>query len=307
MLTADLRTRMATWLCLVMACFLTACASVPNPDVIAGVADPYENWNRKVFAMNDAIDGAVIKPVASGYKTVVPEPVRTCIGNIFSNVGDVFNAANNLLQGKFKEAGSDVCRIAINSTIGLFGCFDVASELGFEKHQEDFGQTLAVWGVGAGPYIVLPFFGPSTVRDGAAFAVELYLDPWGYIKPIRLRNGIRVARVIDKRSQLLEATDLADGAALDKYSFYRDAYLQRRRYLVYDGDPPDEPLPKYEDEPSQPNAMNERLERAEADQVALSQDASTSTVKIASGALMTVLPKLQQGPLRTEASSLIDN
>lgn len=250
MLITALCTRMATWLCLAIACFLTACASVPNPDVIAGVADPYENWNRKVFAVNDAIDSAVIKPVATGYKKALPEPIRSCIGNIFSNVGDIFNAANNLLQGKVKDAGSDVCRIAINSTLGLFGCFDIASELGFEKHQEDFGQTLAVWGVGAGPYIVLPFFGPSTVRDGSALAIELYYDPWGYIKPIRLRNSIRVARVIDKRSQLLEATDLADGAALDKYKFYRDGYLQRRRYLVYDGEPPDEPAPKYEDEPA---------------------------------------------------------
>jgi phospholipid-binding lipoprotein MlaA len=170
---------------------------------------------------------------------------------LFANGGDIFNAANNALQGKFKDAGSDLCRVAINSTVGLLGCFDVATELGFEKHTEDFGQTLATWGVGAGPYIVLPFLGASTVRDSVGTITELYLDPFGQIPSIRVRNSVRALKLVDKRAILLEATDFADDAALDKYKFYRDAYLQRRRYLIYDGDPPDDPAPKYDDEEKQ--------------------------------------------------------
>ncbi|RCS57609.1 VacJ family lipoprotein [Parvibium lacunae] len=254
---------MRHWLLLWLACVLLlalgGCAVTPKPDVVAGVADPYESMNRKVFAFNDALDKAIFKPVATGYKTVMPEPVRTCVSNIFGNIADIYTAVNNALQGKFKEAGSDLCRVAINSTLGLLGCFDVATELGFEKHNEDFGQTLATWGVGAGPYLVLPFFGPSTLRDSTNVVIDWATYPVNQITPIYVRNSVRALRLIDTRALLLEASNLADDAALDKYQFIRDAYLQRRRYLIYDGDPPEEPLPKYEDETVPPASQAEPI------------------------------------------------
>ncbi|GAB4465138.1 MAG: hypothetical protein OHK0044_03390 [Burkholderiaceae bacterium] len=215
-----------------------ACATIP-PDAGRDPVDPLERVNRHVFEFNDRVDRAVLKPIAQGYVTVVPDPVRGCVSNFFANLGDVSNAANNLLQGKPVEAVSDICRIAINTTIGLLGCFDVASKMGLEKHNEDFGQTLGRWGLGSGAYLVLPVLGPSTVRDAVGRVPDAYVDPArAGGDSVRARNTLFALETIDLRARLLDAERLLEAAALDKYRFTRDAYLQRRRNLVYDGNPP---------------------------------------------------------------------
>jgi|SRR5882672_5965025 len=227
------------------------CASIP-PDAGKNPSDPWEVYNRHMFEFNERADQYVLTPVAKGYSKVVPEPVRDCIGNIFRNLGDVGNAINNLLQGKPYEATSDICRIAINSTVGLLGCFDVASKVGLTRSNEDFGQTLGRWGVGSGPYFVLPLLGPNTVRDTFGRVADYYVDPVSYID----RNAYEIAalslRLIDLRANLLQASRLLEGAALDKYQFVRDGYLQLRRNLIYDGNPPREKEPdEPPDEPSE--------------------------------------------------------
>ncbi|HYC48718.1 MAG TPA: VacJ family lipoprotein [Burkholderiales bacterium] len=201
-------------------------------------ADPFERVNRAIYGFNERVDKTVLEPVAKGYRFVLPNFVRTGVGNMFSNVSEVRNVLNNTLQGKFTDAYSDVGRLTINSTLGLLGFFDIASEAGIEKHREDFGQTLGVWGVGQGPFIMLPLFGPSTVRDTAGWGVDLYTDPVRAIDPTRAQNQIRGTRLVQRRSELLDAKKIIDAAALDEYQFVRDAYLQRRRNLVYDGKPP---------------------------------------------------------------------
>lgn len=222
-----------------------ACATIP-PDAGRNPADPLEVYNRNVFEFNDRADEYVIRPVAEGYVKVVPEPVRDCVGNVFRNLGDIGNAVSNLLQGKAYEAGSDICRVVINSTVGLLGCFDVASKMGLIRSNEDLGQTFGRWGVGPGPYFVLPLLGPSSVRDTVGRVGDVYADPISYINSSTEEIVAQVVRVVDIRAGLLEASRLIEGAALDKYQFVRDAYLQRRRNLVYDGNPPhekpDEPL-----------------------------------------------------------------
>lgn len=212
---------------------MSACATThDNP------RDPWEGVNRSVFSFNEGLDKAIIKPVAQGYDYVAPVPVKTGIGNFFSNIGDVFIAVNNLLQGKVNDAASDTGRVMINTTVGILGLFDVASELGLEKHEEDFGQTLGRWGVGDGPYVVLPLFGPRTLRDTAGLAVDLYVDPVANEGHVATRNTLTTTRLVDQRADLLPADKVIEGAALDKYSYLRDAYLQRRKSLIYDGKPP---------------------------------------------------------------------
>jgi phospholipid-binding lipoprotein MlaA len=203
--------------------------------------DPLEGFNRAVYGLNDKLDRALFKPIAKGYEKVLPEVVRSCISNGFGNVQDVPASLNNFLQGKFKDGGSDMCRVAINSTVGVLGCFDVASKWGFEKHNEDFGQTLGVWGVPSGPYIVIPFFGPSTFRDGPALFVDAYMDPTHYIPFVAWRNRLYGLRLVDKRAAALDTTNFIDNAALDPYVFVRDAFLSRRRSLVNDGREPAAP------------------------------------------------------------------
>lgn len=216
------------------------CATIP-PDAGSNPVDPLERMNRHVFEFNDRVDRAVLKPVAQGYVAVVPEPVRGCVSNFFANLGDVSNAANNLLQGKPVEAVSDICRIAINTTVGVLGCFDVASKMGLEKHNEDFGQTLGRWGLGSGAYLVLPLLGPSSVRDAVGRVPDAYVDPANAAgDDARARNALFAIETIDLRARLLDAGRLLEAAALDKYRFTRDAYLQRRRNLVHDGNPPRE-------------------------------------------------------------------
>jgi len=234
---------------LVLLAFLTGCATVP-PNAGQDPRDPLESFNRQVFEFNEGLDKVVLKPLAQVYDKVVPVPVQECLSNGFSNLREPSNALNNLLQGKGSTAVSDVCRFAVNTTVGLLGCFDVATRMGLEKSREDFGQTLAVWGVGNGPFLVLPLFGPSTIRDTAGIGVESVLDVNFWIENVSVRNTIFAVRTISFRHELLKTDDLISGAALDKYTFIRDGYLQRRRNLVYDGNPPREKDPyDEEDEP----------------------------------------------------------
>ena len=206
--------------------------------------DPLEGFNRAMYAFNDGLDEAVVKPVSRAYKAVAPDPLRGMVRNFFSNIDDVFNGLNNLLQGKPLDAVTDWARFGFNTVFGVFGINDVASEMGLEKHNEDFGQTFAVWGVGDGPYLVLPFFGPYTLRDSAGLVLDWESDPVVRARPIALRNSLIATRFVSKRTDLLDASRVFDTAALDRYVFLRDAYLQRRRSLIYDGNPPRERRPQ---------------------------------------------------------------
>ncbi|MEN7528965.1 MULTISPECIES: VacJ family lipoprotein [unclassified Cupriavidus] len=234
----------------VAAFALAGCATGPQ----ANPADPLEPFNRGVSTFNDNLDRYALKPVAEGYQNVVPSPVRTAVGNFFSNISDVYSAGNNLLQGKPTRAMEDTMRVAINSVLGIGGLIDIATPAGLPKYKEDFGQTLGVWGVPTGPYLVLPLFGPSSVRDASGMVVDRFMDPTFYISPWTASLAVSGVRVVDGRAQLLGASNLIEAAALDKYSFLRDSYLQRRQYLIYDGNPPkskddeddgdDKPAPK---------------------------------------------------------------
>lgn len=211
---------------------LGGCATGGNP------RDPIEGFNRSVFAFNEGVDKAVLKPVAKGYDNVMPTPVKTGVSNFFGNVADVFIGVNNVLQGKVTDGASDFGRVVVNSTIGILGLIDVASDFGLEKHDEDFGQTFGRWGAEPGAYVVVPFFGPRDVRDTFGLAVDLYADPVGHLNNVAARNSLAATRVVSDRASLLPAEKVIEEAALDKYSYLRDAYFQRRRNLVYDGAPP---------------------------------------------------------------------
>lgn len=200
--------------------------------------DPIEGFNRAMFGFNEAFDEAIGKPVATAYRDVIPDPVRTWVRNFFANIGDLFIGANNLLQGKPGEALSDWARFAFNTTLGLLGINDIASEMGFEKHDEDFGQTFGRWGAPDGAYIVWPFLGPSTLRDTVGLVFDIGLDPVWRHEPRDPRRFMLTLRAVGRRADLLDASRILEEAALDKYVFQRDAYLQRRRSLIYDGNPP---------------------------------------------------------------------
>jgi len=218
-------------LCVVV---LTGCATGTNP------RDPFERVNRGIYDVNEAVDRTWLRPAAHVYRTAVPQFVRSSVSNFFSNLNDIVVALNNLLQGKFTAAYTDLGRIAMNSTLGIGGLFDIASEAGIEKHEEDFGQTLGYWGVGDGPFIMLPFFGPSTARDAVGRVVDYQADLVGYVDPVHDRNILFGLRILNRRAELLDASTVLQTAALDPYEFVRDAYLQRRRNLIYDGTPPPE-------------------------------------------------------------------
>lgn len=226
---------------LALACMLLGlgvlggCAATSNDP-----RDPLESLNRGIHTFNDGVDTMFIKPAAEVYQGVLPDVVRTGVSNVFSNLNDVIVALNNLLQGKVTAALSDFSRVLVNTTIGLLGIFDVATQAGLEKHDEDFGQTLGWWGVGDGPYIVLPFLGPSTARDTVGRVADYKVDPVTYIDPSHDRNIVQALRLINRRAELLSASRILAVAALDEYEFVRDAYLQRRRNLIYDGNPPRE-------------------------------------------------------------------
>ncbi len=219
---------------------LGGCASAShNPQ------DPFEAFNRGVFQFNDVVDKAVVKPVARTYNTLFPAPGRMMVSNFFSNLDDVVVAANDLLQLKVVRAIADVGRIVVNSTAGLYGLVDVASRVGLKKHNEDFGQTLGYWGVGNGPYLVLPILGPSTVRDGIGDYADSYLGPSKNVDDVVARNQLLAGDMLDTRARLLDKESVLGEAMIDRYSFIRDSYLQYRLNRVYDGNPPRK---KYDDE-----------------------------------------------------------
>jgi phospholipid-binding lipoprotein MlaA len=203
--------------------------------------DPLEPINRKVFVFNRKLDDYVLKPAATTYQKVVPTYFQDGIHNVFSNVRDVWSAANLLLQGRGADGLNEVLRVGVNSTFGLLGWLDVASEMGILRHSEDLGQTLGRWGVGPGPYIVWPVLGSSTLRDSADIPASWYVAPEPYIDDIPARNLTRALDLVSTRASLLSASNLLDEVSLDPYTFTRDGYLQRRRNQVYDGDPPEEP------------------------------------------------------------------
>lgn len=207
------------------------CASLPGPDP----RDPLEPVNRQITQFNDEFDSILLKPVATVYQQAVPPLLRTGVSNFFGNLGDVWYFVNSLLQLRLQEAGDNFARVQINTFFGLGGIFDVASDLNIERHREDFGQTLGRWGVPSGPYVVLPFFGPSTVRDGLALWVDFQGDiVWVLPTSIANRNTLYVVRTVDKRANLLRVGTVIEQAALDKYTFTREAYLQRRRAEIFD-------------------------------------------------------------------------
>jgi len=224
---------------------LTGCATGPN----ANPRDPLEPFNRGVYHLNDAVDRAVLKPVATAYRDVLPSPIRTGVNNFFGNLQDAWSAVNSALQLKGEAAGNNLVRFGVNTFLGLGGVLDIASEMRIERHTEDFGQTLGYWGVGAGPYIVLPLLGPSTVRDTAALPVDAQGNLVSGISDVATRNSATALNLLDRRARLLDATQLLDQVALDPYTFTRDAHLQRRRNSVYDGNPPDEVEPVPAGEP----------------------------------------------------------
>ena len=229
------------------AAVLVGCASIPA-GVEPSPSDPWEPFNRSVFEFNEGLDAYLLKPVVSGYRFVLPEFVREGIYNFFSNYNDIYTALNNLLQGKPAYAFNDLMRVVVNTTFGLGGFIDMATPGGLEKHKEDWGQTFGVWGVPSGPYVVLPFFGPSSVRDTFGTVADLETDYlFKYIPDVGLRNSITGLRVVNARNTYYEAGDLLDGAAIDKYSFMRDAYTQRRAYQINEGrDDEEPPMPIYE-------------------------------------------------------------
>ena len=239
-MTISLRTGAA----LVAVAVLAGCSTMRSPDP----RDPWEGLNRATYEFNDGFDKVLLKPVAEGYRFVLPTPARTAVTNFFANLKDPWIALNQLMQGKPRLAIDDLGRFVWNSTFGLLGLIDVASDMGLPKHNEDFGQTLAVWGADFGPYLVLPILGPSSVRDGVGLIPDAYAYlPWQIPKwadfehRVTWQWSLTGLDLVQTRANLLDASDILEEAALDRYAFLRNAYFQRRRYLIYDGDPP--PLP----------------------------------------------------------------
>lgn len=214
------------------------CATVNG--VNGEVHDPLESYNRAVYGINDALDALVLKPVAEGYVAIVPDPVRDWVRNFFANLDDLIIGLNNLLQGKPLDAATDWMRFAVNTIFGFGGINDFASAMGLEKHDEDFGQTFGRWGMDYGAYIVWPLFGSSTIRDSLGALIYYSVDPVWQFRPTDTRNALFVMRGVSKRADLLVASNILEQAALDKYIFQRDAYIARRRDLIYDGRPPRE-------------------------------------------------------------------
>jgi len=219
----------------VAVALLAGCAGAPSRE------DPFEPMNRALYQFHDTVDTAVVKPVAQAYIDVVPQLIRTGVSNVFNNIEDLISALNGLLQGKLDKLDNDLARVLLNTAFGLGGIFDLASMVGLERGNEDFGQTFGAWGLPQGPYLFVPFFGPTTVRDGSGAIVRVMVGPVGYIGDVAVRNSLYGVGAVDLRAQALSAGAIVDTAALDRYLFIRNAYLQRRRYLLYDGKPPPEP------------------------------------------------------------------
>lgn len=213
---------------------------VATPVLAADDIDPWEPFNRKVHAFNESLDDAVLRPVATAWRDVVPDPLRTVVGNVFGNVEDAWSALNQLLQAKPGPAVTMTVRFAVNTVVGLGGVLDVASEMGLERQSEDLGQTLGRWGVGPGPYLVLPVIGPKSLRDAAAWPIDRMVTLPGVVDDTAWRWSLTGVEVVHNRANLLGASALMEQIALDRYTFARDGYLARRRNLVYDGEPPEE-------------------------------------------------------------------
>jgi len=240
---------------LALTLLATGCASVPNPTP----GDPLESYNRSMFTINEAVDKAIFKPLAKGYQAVTPGPVRSCISNIFSNVGDLFSSLHSFLQGRAHDGVNSFGRVLLNSTLGLGGCLDLASKKGVPRIPNDLGTTLGVWGVGNGPYIVLPLLGSSTLRDGAGVGISAWTNTttngalFTQVDNVPVRNSIFALGTVDLRAGLMDADNMVNRIALDRYSFIRDAYLQRRTAMVQGqigrSTPTDDDdmLPDYED------------------------------------------------------------
>ena len=226
------RVLLATWITALAGCATVPGAAAPPKE------DPWENFNRKVFSFNEAVDEAVLKPVAIAYRKVVPELVRTGVSNVLGNIGDAWSAANHLLQGKLGPGLDMGMRVLSNTIFGLGGLLDPATEMGLTRRSEDFGQTLGRWGLGPGPYLVLPLLGPSTLRDSGALLVDRQAAASTLTSRDALAYGITTLEVVSLRASLLGTTDLLDAVALDRYTFWRQAYLSRRLDAVYDGAPP---------------------------------------------------------------------
>lgn len=222
---------------LALAILANGCASVPSE--YRDPRDPWQPYNRAMFKFNTDFDNAFIKPTAQAYQKVMPEPVNRSVTNFFDNIADLTSAVNNLLQFKLSRTGSDLSRVVVNSTVGVLGLFDVATNMGIPSYKEDFGQTLGYWGFGQGPYFVMPIIGPSSVRDTLGFAGDVVVDPFYSLNKEKIYWSFIALRVIDQRAGLLTAGEIFDQAAIDRYSFVRDAYLQRRANDVRDGDPAD--------------------------------------------------------------------
>ena len=229
---------------LIASLLLTGCSSI-NISKYTQQKDPFESFNRGVYKFNDTVDRAVIKPVAQGYNSAMPNPVKTMVNNFFSNLDDVVITANDVLQLKFKQAANDGARVVFNSTFGLFGLINITDRL--DKHNEDFGQTLGYWGVPSGPYIMLPILGPSSVRDGTGRYADSYFSVISNTRDVPARNSAWAVEGLNTRVGLLEQEKVLDDAVIDRYSFIRDAYLMHRQSLVYDGNPPREKFDEEDD------------------------------------------------------------
>ena len=222
---AQVHKRIALAASISVAALLTGCATTSGP---ANPADPWESFNRSMYSFNDGLDTAVFKPVATAYQTVTPRVARQGVTNFFDNLGDAWSFVNNALQGQGEGAYNSIVRFTVNSTFGIGGLFDIASEAGIQRKRQDFGQTLGRWGVPTGPYVVLPLWGPSTVRDTAGMMVDGYGYPANHMEDVRWRNSLYALRVVNTRANYLKAGDTLDSVALDKYSLMRDVYLRSR-------------------------------------------------------------------------------
>lgn len=211
---------------------LAGCALGPTRE------DPFEPMNRVSYKVHQVVDGRIVKPIAQAYVDYTPKPVRQAVTNFFGNIDDMFSFVNDLLQGKPEKAGNDLGRVITNTGFGLLGLIDIASDAGVPKGGEDFGQTFGVWGIDQGPYLFIPVFGPTTVRDGSGWLLRAYASPIAHIGDAPTRDALVALNLLDLRASALQAESLVNQAALDPYAFIRRAYLQRRRYLVYDGHPP---------------------------------------------------------------------
>ncbi len=270
----------ALWLALLTGCATTGAPS--GPVSRSERIDPWERWNRKVYRFNDKVDEAVLKPAATTYTKIVPEPVRRGVNNFFGNVSDAWSAVNNILQGKFSNGLQDMVRVGTNTLFGLGGFLDVASEFGADRQGEDLGQTLGRWGMAPGPYVVWPIVGPSTLRDSIALPLDAQISPALAMHSNTAKLATAGLQAVNQRANLLGATGMLNDIALDKYVFVRDAYLQRRRSLVYDGDPPEEK--DWDDEGDAPADPPAKPPAASASAPAPAASAASAPAPAASGA-----------------------